>query len=334
MTYSDLTNGGKMERQGLVKTTEHFTSSASWCRVLDAISPLPHLLLLQKGPVMLILDDLSIWHLRHRRTGQWDVNTFKRRMCWPQLHSQKADADLYVAAVSYYYILLRDQARQALLRDDVLNLTCDKEGNEEKYSDDVFIDDVSFLSCTTKCGGICRTALTSVTWLSPVIRCWTVCPSMVVICWMYVPSSWSCTHRCIKYVVIQANVCRRKRQRADCVKLKQCTWSDRVCSWATMMCSCPRACSRSGRIAAWCACRAVSHTHTQIKLEIIIQSFAGFFFPTIAVLLCFPYTAVWPGPPHHCWRWWFAETLPCGSFEWDDPDCADAPCETSGGHFG
>lgn len=46
-------------------------------------------------------------------------------MFGPQLQSQKADADLYVAAVSYYYILLRDQARQSLLRDDVLNLTCD-----------------------------------------------------------------------------------------------------------------------------------------------------------------------------------------------------------------
>lgn len=69
MTYSNLTDGGKMEQQGSVKTTEHFTSSAS-CRVLDTISPQPHLLLLQKGPVMLILDDLSIWHLRHRRTGQ------------------------------------------------------------------------------------------------------------------------------------------------------------------------------------------------------------------------------------------------------------------------
>lgn len=31
---------------------------------------------------------------------------------------------------------------------------------------------------------------TSVTWLSPVIRWWTVCPSMVVICWIYVLSSW------------------------------------------------------------------------------------------------------------------------------------------------
>lgn len=26
------------------------------------------------------------------------------------------------------------------------------------------------------------------------------------------------------------------------------TWSDAACSWATMMCSCPRACRRSGRM--------------------------------------------------------------------------------------
>lgn len=44
---------------------------------------------------------------------------------------------------------------------------------------------------------------TSVTWLSAVIRCWTVCPSMVVICWMYAPSScyrhtWVDLQLCIK----------------------------------------------------------------------------------------------------------------------------------------
>lgn len=45
-------------------------------------------------------------------------------------------------------------------------------------------------------------AHTSVTWLSPVIRCWTVCPSMVVICWMYALSSW-CRHGCMGKVTGQ-----------------------------------------------------------------------------------------------------------------------------------
>lgn len=270
MTYSNLTDwgGGGVEWQGLVKPTEHFTSSTS-CRVLDTISPLPHLLLLQKGPVVLVLDDLSIWHLRHRRRGQWDISALRRRMCWPLLHSQKVNADLYVAAVSYYYILLRDQARQSLLRDDVLNLTCDKEVNEEKYRGNVFVD---------SCRGH-QNVMTSSGWLLPQSPgCLLSSGAELSVHPRWLSAGCMCLPpvHIVKYVVIQANVCRRN-QRADCVKLKQCTWSDRVCSWATMMCSCPRACSRSGRIVAWCACRAVSHTHPQINSD--HHLFICIFFP-------------------------------------------------------
>lgn len=45
------------------------------------------------------------------------------------------------------------------------------------------------------------------------------------------------------------------------------TWSDTACSWATMMCSCPRACRRSGSRDAWCACRAVGRMSNHKKVQ-------------------------------------------------------------------
>lgn len=44
---------------------EHFRLSANCKSVVDYQYP-SHLLLLQKGCIMLILDDLSVWHLRNR----------------------------------------------------------------------------------------------------------------------------------------------------------------------------------------------------------------------------------------------------------------------------
>ena len=96
---------------------------------------------------------------------------------------------------------------------------------------------------------------------------------MVVICWMYVPSS--CKMHTLMHLVTKSRLsiyCKQKNSK-NCVKLqigRGRTWSDRVCSWATMMCSCPKACSRSGVMTVWWACRAVvdidTHTHTGLVL--------------------------------------------------------------------
>lgn len=63
------------------------------------------------------------------------------------------------------------------------------------------ISDVQFL-VHTESNLIYQVTRTSVTWLSPDIRCWTVCPSMVVICWIYALSSWY-RHACMDRVTIQ-----------------------------------------------------------------------------------------------------------------------------------
>lgn len=51
------------------------------------------------------------------------------------------------------------------------------------------------------------------------------------------------------------------------------TWS--VGSWATMMCSCPRACSLSGVIAVWCACRAVRHANQKLDSSVTFPGFCA-----------------------------------------------------------
>lgn len=48
----------------------------------------------------------------------------------------------------------------------------------------IFIYSIIVLQTQTGSGYTVKMPPTSVTWLSPVIRCWTVCPSTVVICWM------------------------------------------------------------------------------------------------------------------------------------------------------
>lgn len=114
----------------------------------------------------------------------------------------------------------------------------------------------------------------------------------------------------------------------------ECTWS--VGSWATMMCSWPRACSLSGVIAVWWPCRAVRHTKQKLEISL---TFSGFRAADICsqhllqINQFIPYTAVWPGPLHHCWLWWSVERRWCDSSATDFPDCGDAPCEISDGHF-
>lgn len=112
--------------------------------------------------------------------------------------------------------------------------------------------------------------VTSATWLSAVIRCWTVWPSNVVICWMYELSPWfmhinsQFIHK-IKTPNSYKNWCETINS------LYMITWSDSSCSWVTKMWSCPRVCSLSGLITVWCVCKAneqKSHKDTSILFSI------------------------------------------------------------------
>lgn len=104
------------------------------------------------------------------------------------------------------------------------------------------------------------------------------------------------------------------------------TWSGTACSWATMMCSCPRACRRSGRRVVWCDWRAAA-AHQRAHTRITWQTFVT------AVIDCvqtenISYTAEWPAPPRHCSPRGPAEEWRPGSCDLDGPGCGDAPCGT------
>lgn len=81
---------------------------------------LSHLLLLQKGPVVLVLDDVAVWHLRDGGA----VSRTSGHLISHQLSSghTSRDTDLDVVAVGYDYVFLRDQVLHSVLWDDILNL--------------------------------------------------------------------------------------------------------------------------------------------------------------------------------------------------------------------
>lgn len=148
----------------------------------------PHLLLLQEGSVMLVLDDLTIWHLRGHNSSRTSVIVKSS-----QDAAGSGNTDLYVAAIRHYHIFMRGQVWHSFLRDDVLHLTRTK-AIQNSNQDWMLISDVQHLQVLIQSDLTkhltSQMTHTSVTWLSPVISCWTVCPSMVVICWMYARSSW------------------------------------------------------------------------------------------------------------------------------------------------
>lgn len=74
----------------------------------------------------------------------------------------------------------------------------------------------------------------------------------------------------------------------QCTSSTEYTWSDSACSWATMMCSCPRACNCSAVIAVWCACRAVRH----FLLPFVYTWFQSFMFILFSALFFFLHCSV------------------------------------------
>lgn len=85
---------------------------------------------------------------------------------------------------------MRGQVWHSFLRDDILHLTLQKQFKKTAIMIGSLFLIFNSWQVRIKSDLTCQVAHTSVTWLSPVIRCWTVCPSMVVICWIYALSSW------------------------------------------------------------------------------------------------------------------------------------------------
>lgn len=85
---------------------------------------------------------------------------------------------------------MRGQVWHSFLRDDVLHLTLQKRFKKTAIMIGCLFLIFNSWQVHTESDLTYQVTRTSVTWLSPVIRWWTVCPSMVVICWIYAPSSW------------------------------------------------------------------------------------------------------------------------------------------------
>lgn len=76
----------------------------------------------------------GIWGTEEQ--SEQDINTLKHSYVDITLHSREGDTDLYVVAISYYYIFLRDQVWHSILWDDILNLKRDKWVEKKEFNKD------------------------------------------------------------------------------------------------------------------------------------------------------------------------------------------------------